>query len=76
MLSSNQVRWSGLAAILGGVLWIVKGGVILFGGEQPDYIFALAQFLFAIGLMGLYSLLRGRGGAVGPPHGSRKTVRR
>src|SRR5215211_4565590 len=34
MSSSGIVQWGGLAAIAGGVLWVVKGVGILLTGEQ------------------------------------------
>lgn len=65
MLSSNLIRWSGLATVLAGVLWIV-GGILLglrppgaSGGpyrESGDIALLLdaALMLIAVGLVGLY----------------------
>jgi hypothetical protein len=61
MLSSNLVSWSGLAAMLGGVFWVVKGGLILLDGPDPDLLIP-AQLFFALGLLGLHIRLAGRGG--------------
>lgn len=61
MSSSNLVRWGGLAAVLGGVMWVIKGGVIILGGPDPN-LFILAQPFFALGLLGLYARLAGHGG--------------
>jgi len=47
-------RWAGLAAILGGLCWIVKGALIMLTGEQPPYIFEIAPVFFALGAVGLY----------------------
>jgi hypothetical protein len=34
MASSALIRLGGLAAIVGGLMWVVKGGAILLTGEQ------------------------------------------
>ncbi len=60
-MSSSWTRWSGLAAILGGAMWVVKGGLVMLGGPDPD-LFIPAQLFFALGLLGLYTQLAGRGG--------------
>ena len=62
--SSSIVRWSALAAMLGGLLWVVKGGVIMLGGSDPD-LFIPAQFFFGVALIGLHTCLAGRGGLLG-----------
>lgn len=59
---AGHVRLAALAAVVGGLLWVVKGGVILLGGRQPPLAFELAQFLFAVSLVGLHTRLQGRGG--------------
>jgi hypothetical protein len=63
--SSNLIRWSGLAAMLGGALWVVKGGLILAGVIDLGELLIVAQLLFAVGLIGLHSRLAGRGGRLG-----------
>ena len=60
-MSSNLIRWGGVAAMLGGAMWVVKGGLIMLGGSDPD-LFIPAQFFFALGLLGLHTQLAGRGG--------------
>jgi hypothetical protein len=55
------VRLSGLAAVVGGAFWVVKGGVIMLGGPDPDLLIP-AQFFFALGLAGLHARLGGRDG--------------
>ena len=45
-----MVRLGGVAALLGGVAWAVKGGVILAGGDQPPLLFEAAPCLFGLGL--------------------------
>lgn len=41
------------AAIVGGLLWVVKGGAILLGYGQPEYAFEIAPLLFALVTLGL-----------------------
>ena len=60
-MSRNVIRLSELATLLGGAMWVVKGGVIMLGGPDPD-LFIPAQFFFALGLLGLHTRLAGRGG--------------
>ena len=62
MSTSLLPRWGGLAAMLGGVMWVFKGGAIILTGEQPPVVFEAALPLFAAGLVGLHARL---GGAVG-----------
>jgi hypothetical protein len=65
MGSLNLIRWAGLAAMVGGLLWVVKGGSILLTGQQPSVVFEAAMPLFAVGLLGLQARLDGRGGTLG-----------
>lgn len=50
----NRVTWlvrvGGLAALVGGLAWAVKGVVILVGGEQPPMLFEVSPALFGLGL--------------------------
>ena len=69
MSSSNLIRWSGLAALLGGVLWVIVPVVFLISfGDQPESVKAitstwtivfafdlLASVLIFLGLVGLYA---------------------
>lgn len=64
-MSSSLIRWSGLAAMLGGALWVVKGGLIMSGLLDLGELLIVAQLLFAVGLMGLHWRLGGRGGRLG-----------
>lgn len=54
------MRMGGFAAILGGAMWIVKGGAILAERNQPPVVFAAAPALFALALVALHALVRGR----------------
>lgn len=51
------IRLGGLAALLGGAAWTIKGGAILLSGNQPPYLFEAAPTLFALGQLGLAALL-------------------
>ncbi len=51
--------------MLGGVMWLGKGGAIMLTGEQPPVLFGAALPLFAVGLVGLHARLGGRGGRLG-----------
>ena len=61
-MARSLVRLGGVAAIVGGLLWIIKGGAILLSGDQPRYVFEVAPLCFASGLLGLHAGLAGRGG--------------
>ena len=64
-MARSLVRLGGVAAIVGGLLWIIKGGAILLSGDQPRYVFEVAPLCFAAGLLGLHGGLAGRGGLPG-----------
>ena len=69
MSSSALIRVGGLAGMVGGLLWVVKGGSILLTGQQPPVVFEAALPLFAVGLLGLHARLEGRGGPLGKAGG-------
>jgi hypothetical protein len=52
---AHLVRLGGVAALLGGLAWAVKGVVILVGGDQPPLLFEGAPLLFGLGLAGVAS---------------------
>jgi hypothetical protein len=68
-LSSSRLAWVGaLAAMIGGLMWIIKGVSILLTGDQPPVVFEAAMPLFAVGVVGLGARLgelRGPLGMVG-----------
>ena len=59
MLSSDLIRWGGLAAILAGVMSISD---ILFDVAVPDL---LAVLLMVVGLLGLHALQKNNYGRIG-----------
>ena len=64
-VSSNlMIRWGGLAAMLSGALFAVKGVVILVSDADPSLV-PPATLLFALGMVGLHARLAGRGGLFG-----------
>ena len=65
MASWALIRLGGLAAMVGGLMWVVKGGSILLTGQQPPVVFEAAMPLFALGLLGLHARLDGRRGPLG-----------
>jgi hypothetical protein len=60
MVSASLIRLGGLAAMVGGLLWVVKSGSILITSQQPPVAFEAAMPLFAVGLLGLHARLEGR----------------
>jgi hypothetical protein len=50
--------------MLGGAFLVVKGIVIILSDADPSFV-PPATFLFALGMVGLYARLEGRGGVLG-----------
>lgn len=69
MSSSDIIRWSGLAAMLGGVLWALwyVGASLVGGGGYEAYnrLMPFVLLLLAVGLLGFHSVQEGRHGWVG-----------
>ena len=63
-MSSTLIRWGGLAAILSGALLALKGSLIIVSDADPSFV-PPATLLFALGMVGLYIRLGGRGGLLG-----------
>ncbi|MFE7223536.1 hypothetical protein ACFU7D_02010 [Nocardioides sp. NPDC057577] len=54
----NVARLGGVAALVGGLAWVVKGTVILGGGDQPPLLLEVAPMLFGVALLSIaYSTL-------------------
>lgn len=58
-------RPGGVAAVVGGLLWVVKGGGILLTGVQLPAVFEAATLLCAVGVLGLRARLGERAGPLG-----------
>ena len=54
------LRWSGVAASVGALLWGYKSVAILVTGDQPDFVFEVAPFFFGVSLVALVYALRGQ----------------
>jgi hypothetical protein len=70
MTSSNIVRWGGIAAMLGGLFWVVWSllGRVSFeaaGSPFADLMLLLAALLTLGGLVGLHALQGGNYGRLG-----------
>ena len=76
MQTSSLIRWSGLAAIVGGALWVAKvfyemNDETVYARDITDYMFFVVPLLLLAGLTGLYALggrgsgQRGDGGLIG-----------
>jgi hypothetical protein len=83
MTSSDIVRWGGIAAMLGGVPWVLWNNTFRVSnqaafGPFSDALLLLAALLTLVGLLGLHAL---QGGsyermwrAVGPTIAVKRTV--
>lgn len=70
MSSSNLIRWSGLAAVLSGVAWVVQGLLALTVADPDtdsylDVLFIVAVLFALVGLAGLHAVQKGSYGWLG-----------
>lgn len=77
MLSSNLIRWSGLLAVLGGVLWIITWILVAFTAADTREVFGFsergwrtlllnpAMLFFMAGLVGFHAKQAGRSEGLG-----------
>ena len=69
MTTADLIRWGGIAAMLGGVLWVVWSLLIrspqAAGGPFPHGLLLLADLLTLVGLVGLHGLQGGNYRSVG-----------
>ena len=68
--NSNIIRWGGMAAMLGGVFWVVwsnlfRAGFEAAGSPISDALLLLAALLTLAGLVGLNALQGGNYGSIG-----------
>lgn len=69
-MTSYMVRWSGLAAMVGGAFWVVWSLLVRVsleaaGGSFADVLLLLAALLTLAGLVGLHALQGGNYGSIG-----------
>jgi hypothetical protein len=57
---SVLLRWGGLLAVVGAVMWTYKSIAILATGDQPDYFFELALVFFGVSILLLVYGIRDR----------------
>jgi hypothetical protein len=62
MASPTLIRWGGLAATVGWLMWVMKGGSILLRGLRPPLVLEAALPVSPVGLLGVHARLGGRGG--------------
>ncbi len=61
----DQIRLGGLAAMVGGAMWVAKGGLVILGILDLGELLIVAELFFAVRLVGLHARLEGRGGRTG-----------
>jgi len=57
-VDSRVLRFSGMAASIGALLWAYKSVAILATGDQPDYLFEIAPLFFGLSVAALVYALR------------------
>ncbi len=61
----DPIRLGALAAMVGGAMWVAKGGLIMLGIVDLGELLIFAELFFAVGLVGLHARLAERGGRAG-----------
>ena len=69
-MSSNLIRWGGLAAMLAGVVFVTDNVLTLTVADPsedrwPDILFVVGILLVVVGLVGFHELQRGSYGRIG-----------
>ena len=68
MSSSDIIRWGELAAIAGGVVWVVDSGLLLLAipeSAATDVLFVIAAICTIGGFVGFHALQKGDYGRIG-----------
>jgi hypothetical protein len=69
MSSSDLIRWGGLAAIAGGVVWVVDSGLLLLGmlpeSVMNDVLFIVAALFTIGGVVGFHAVQKEDYGRIG-----------
>ena len=68
MSSSDLIRWGGLAAIAGGVVWVVDSGLLLLAipeSAATDVLFIVAALFTIGGVVGFHAVQKDDYGRVG-----------
>ncbi|MCA1731885.1 MAG: hypothetical protein LC751_21570 [Actinobacteria bacterium] len=68
MSSSDLIRWGGLAAITGGVVWVVHSGLLLLATSESavtDVLFIIAALCTVGGFFGFHALQKDNYGRIG-----------
>ena len=67
MSSSELIRWGGLAAIAGGVVWVLEGLLVLAIPESAvtDVLFSIAALCTVGGFVGFHTLQKDNYGRIG-----------
>ena len=61
----DPIRLGGLAATVGGAMWVAKGGLIMQGIVDLGELLIVAELCFAVGMAGLHARHEGRSGRTG-----------
>jgi len=62
---TDPIRLGGAVMMLGGAMWVAKGGLIMLRVVDLGELLIVAELFFAVGLVGLHARLEGRGGRTG-----------